>query len=162
MPNYKTHDLACYTIAPIISVASLTQISLKESLLLCTGILLSNYYLSPDLDINSVMNKRWGILNFMWIPYKKLFSHRSFFTHSGPISATIRLIYLCIILAPLLFVVSYYDVVYYAHIYQRELLVLYVACVVSDTLHTGLDYLHHVSKIPFSFWKNTRKHHRSA
>lgn len=162
MPNYKIHDLACYTLAPVLSVASLAYLTPKEALLFCAGIIISNYYLSPDLDIDSIMNKRWGVLNWIWIPYKKIFHHRSFWTHSSVISASIRLLYLLLVLSPLLFFISVYDVLYYAQLYQRETIILYFACVVSDTLHTGLDFIQHATKIPFSFWKNTRRSHRNA
>lgn len=162
MPNYKTHDLACYTTAPILSVASLAYLQPKESLLFGAGVIITNHFLSPDLDIDSIMNRRWGILSFLWIPYKNVFHHRSFWTHSSIISATIRLLYLLLVLSPLLFFISYHDVMYYARLYQREIIILYLACVVSDTLHTVLDFISYATKIPFGFWKNTRRSYRKA
>lgn len=155
MPSHKTHDLACYIATPIITIASLAYISPKESLLFGAGILVSNYLLSPDLDTNSIMNRRWSILHFIWHPYMRMFHHRSFFTHSGPISATIRLAYLCILLSPLLLVVPIR-----VPIPLFDLFICYMACCVSDSLHTLLDFISYATKVPFSFWKNTpRSHH---
>lgn len=132
-------------------------VDIRQALLFGAAIILTNHYLSPDLDTNSIMNKRWSILRVIWYPYRRMFHHRSFFTHSGPISATLRLLYLLILLSPLLLVVSIYDVLYLAHVYRTEFSLVYIAACFSDTLHTGLDFITYAYKIPFSFWKNTRR-----
>jgi len=157
MPNHQTHDLVCICSAPVISAASLTYLQPREALLLGAGIILTNLYLSPDLDTNSRLNKRWSVLNVLWIPYRRMFHHRSFWTHSGPISATVRILYLLLILSPVLFVVSYHDLMYVAQQYRVEFLLFYVAACLSDTLHTGLDFIDYVRKIPFGFWKNSHR-----
>lgn len=56
------------------------------------------YYLSPDLDTKSAPYYRWGKLRFIWYPYRKLFRHRSFWTHGFVIGDVIRVLYLGIIL----------------------------------------------------------------
>lgn len=155
MPDHKTHDLAALSLAPIIAIGSLAYVSPKDAGILFAGIIVSNYYLSPDLDINSIMNKRWGILHVLWKPYMHMFHHRSFFTHSGMISATIRIFYLLVLLSPLFFVI---DVIPFILLFRRELLIVYVSIVMSDSIHTGLDFLQYATKIPFSFWKNTYRH----
>lgn len=130
MPTYKTHDRAALIAAPIIVLGVSQLTTLPNALALGAGFLVANYYLSPDLDIDSIMNKRWGILRFIWYPYKKIFHHRSFWTHSGPISATVRFIYLAVWLIPLL----YFYVPPIAVI-----LAFYIAMVLADSLHTILD-----------------------
>lgn len=128
MPGYKIHDRVALVAAPIIIVASSRILPLQDALLLGVAFLIANRYLSPDLDIDSIMNHRWGILRFIWWPYKKLFHHRSFWTHSGPISATIRFVYLAVFLAPLFYLIPLYYIAGF-----------YIAMILCDILHTTLD-----------------------
>lgn len=130
MPGYKTHDRAAIITAPLITLAATQIMSLESAVSIGIGFLVANHYLSPDLDIDSIMIKRWGILYFIWYPYKRTFSHRSFWTHSGPISATIRFVYFSFWLLPFLYLLSppFYI-----------MLLLWVVMVLADTLHTLLD-----------------------
>jgi uncharacterized metal-binding protein len=63
-------------------------------LVLIFGYLLGTFYLNPDLDIKSRPFYRWGFLRFIWIPYQKVFHHRSIFTHGIIIGDIIRVLYL--------------------------------------------------------------------
>lgn len=128
MPNYKVHDRAALIAAPIIVAVSTQFTTVSNAIAIGAGFLLANHYLSPDLDINSIMDRRWGILRFIWWPYKKLFHHRSFWTHSGPISATVRFIYLSVWLAPL-----------FLYLPWEIITAVYISMVLADSLHTALD-----------------------
>lgn len=130
MPNYKTHDRAALIAAPVI-ILGLAQITTTENAIgIGVGFLLANHYLSPDLDIDSIMNRRWGFLRWIWYPYKKMFHHRSFWTHSGPVSATLRFIYLSFWLLPFL----------YIFVPPLEIMAaLWLSMVLADSLHTVLD-----------------------
>lgn len=64
---------------------------------LIVGYLFGTYFFGPDLDIKSRPTKRWGVLKFLWIPYRKLFKHRSIFTHGIIIGDILRIIYLFLI-----------------------------------------------------------------
>lgn len=55
------------------------------------------YMFSGDLDIKSREFRRWGYLKFIWIPYQKLFEHRSVFTHGFILGPIIRILYVSII-----------------------------------------------------------------
>ncbi|RME02891.1 MAG: hypothetical protein D6805_08385 [Planctomycetota bacterium] len=62
--------------------------------------LFSVYLLSPDLDQHHCeAKKNWGILQFLWWPYSKIFVHRGVSHHPllGPWS---RLLYLALLLLP--------------------------------------------------------------
>lgn len=132
MPNYRTHDTAALVASPVVVFGASQLTNIPNALGLGIGFLLANRYLSPDLDIDSIMNRRWGIFYLIWYPYKKIFHHRSFWTHSGPISATIRFIYLAVWLLPILFVyIPPGDVI----------LTIYISMVLADSLHTVLDKL---------------------
>ena len=55
---------------------------------------LGGLWLSPDLDSHSKPLKRWGILQIIWWPYRKVVPHRSFFSHGPFIGTTLRMLYL--------------------------------------------------------------------
>lgn len=130
MPSYRTHDRVALIAAPVIITAVSFITSWSTAIAIGISFLIANHYLSPDLDIDSIMNRRWGLLRILWIPYKKLFHHRSFWTHSGPISATVRFIYLAVCISPIL---------YFYVPPLSIIIVFYVAMVLADTLHTTLD-----------------------
>jgi len=102
MPSGTQHTwIGCFILFVVNSIIIFTT-QTNEVRLLCifTNIFLfSTFYLSPDLDINSSVYKRWGLLKIIWLPYKKLFNHRQrshgFIT--GPISL---LLYLGLLLSP--------------------------------------------------------------
>src|SRR5882724_10864968 len=102
MPNYKTHDKAgIVSTIPVTIVALSAGFNVQSTAILVVGIVVATYLLSPDLDIHSRIYRRWGLLRWIWIPYQCI-PHRSWISHSGPISATLRLFYLCLWLLPLL------------------------------------------------------------
>lgn len=140
MPNYKTHDNAALLITPIISGVALYYFSIEHALILGAGFILCTRYMSPDLDLNNASNKRWGFLRFIWYPYKKCIKHRSLLSHSGPFSATLRLVYLLLwILLPLLLFVPFDSVLAFIRAQQQLFLALYLSAVLADTFHTFLD-----------------------
>ncbi len=130
MPGYRSHDRAAIITAPIIMFASAQFTTIQNAIGISIGFLVANYYLSPDLDIDSIMNRRWGALRFIWWPYKKMFHHRSFWTHSGPISATVRFLYLSFWLLPAL---------YFFNPPMVIILWLWISMILADSLHTALD-----------------------
>ncbi len=65
---------------------------LIAGLLFCLG----GLWLSPDLDTYSLALKRWGILQVIWWPYRKIIPHRSIFSHGPLIGTSIRILYLII------------------------------------------------------------------
>ena len=60
------------------------------------GFFFSGLMFGPDLDIHSTQYKRWGILRWIWLPYRKLFRHRSLFSHGLIIGTLIRVVYLVV------------------------------------------------------------------
>lgn len=153
MPSYKTHDTIALISAPVITLGASAYTD--HALLFGAAFIIGNHMLSPDLDTDSIMRVRWGAFYFLWYPYRRMFHHRSFFTHSGPISATIRIIYLLFVLLPLLLFILNYDMIYFIQQHETELYICYAAVCLSDLLHTGVDFFDYIRKIPYRFWKNT-------
>src|SRR5262249_45965301 len=55
--------------------------------------LFSGLMLSPDLDLDSSIYRRWGPLRFLWWPYQKAIPHRSRLSHSFVLGPLLRLAY---------------------------------------------------------------------
>jgi len=56
--------------------------------------LLGGLWLSPDLDTRSNAMRRWGPLQPLWWPYRRLLRHRSLFSHGPLLGSAGRLLYL--------------------------------------------------------------------
>ncbi|WP_340818197.1 metal-binding protein [Methanolobus sp. WCC4] len=112
MPDGKTHDTinAAVLIAVIfglyyliwkeiavISVYLNTYTILSFSL----AYMFATFFLSPDLDVNSKPYKRWGVLRFLWWPYKEIFKHRGF-SHNPVIGPLTIVLNLAVIVAAIL------------------------------------------------------------
>ncbi|SFM29516.1 metal-binding protein [Methanolobus profundi] len=112
MPEVKTHD-RINTAVLLALMSGLYYIMWKEIapvaeyldiymlLVFALAYLFATFYLSPDLDINSKPYKRWGILKFLWWPYKVIFKHRGF-SHNPIIGPLTIVLNLAIIVAALL------------------------------------------------------------
>jgi uncharacterized metal-binding protein len=117
MPSGKNHDkIAVISIIPVFFTGYLLlKFNSVESLILTISVLFSQLMFGPDLDAKSTQYKRWGIIKWIWLPYRKLFRHRSKFSHGLLLGPTLRCIYLlCIALMIFIginfFVYSYFDI----------------------------------------------------
>lgn len=99
MPSGRTHDRITLISLPLVVGSSLLITRNAEYTLIAAGaFLFSGMMFGPDLDIYSVQYQRWGVLRWLWLPYRKLFSHRSLFSHGFTIGTLIRVFYLSIFL----------------------------------------------------------------
>lgn len=77
---------------------ALTTFGLTQSgnltLLVSGGFLFAGLMFGPDLDIYSQQYKRWGILRWIWLPYRRSLRHRSIFSHGVIIGTIGRIFYL--------------------------------------------------------------------
>jgi len=107
MASGKTHDFVNIALLP----ATLVVLRPEGLFSYIFGYLVATIWLSPDLDLKqSRPFQRWGYLSKIWIPYTKVFRHRSFFTHFPIIGISIRLIYL----AALVFFIYYFILALFA------------------------------------------------
>lgn len=95
MPSGKTHDnIAFVSIIPVFLLSSyLLKFNLAESCIFTLAATFSQFMFGPDLDAQSHQYKRWGILKWIWIPYRKIFAHRSRFSHGIIFGPIIRCVY---------------------------------------------------------------------
>ena len=95
MPSGKTHDRITLWLSPwITGIAFLLTRDGDLTLIVGASFLFSGLMFGPDLDIYSVQFKRWGKLRWIWLPYQKSLSHRSYLSHGPLIGTIIRLLYL--------------------------------------------------------------------
>ena len=103
MPGVRTHDTITVVsggaLAPFIYIALRSQdlsqeVALQNTVLLVGAHLLSGIMFSPDLDIDSAIDNRWGVLFWIWRPYMWAVPHRSrWLSHGLIIPPLLRLGY---------------------------------------------------------------------
>lgn len=95
MPSGRTHDRITLWSLPIVAAATfgLTQNG-NLTLLVSGGFLFAGLMFGPDLDIYSRQYQRWGILRWIWLPYRRGLKHRSIFSHGAIIGTIGRIFYL--------------------------------------------------------------------
>ena len=100
MPSGITHDRITLWVLPCVAGLTYGLTNNGElTLILSGGFLFSAMMFGPDLDINSIQYKRWGVLRGVWLPYRKLLSHRSILSHGPIIGTCVRVLYLFFIIA---------------------------------------------------------------
>ncbi len=96
MPSGKVHDrltVATATLSLPLWLIVSPQHDLVAYTAGVTSYLFSGFWLSGDLDTNSVSYKRWGIFKFIWLPYRLLVPHRSCISHGIIVGPILRVVY---------------------------------------------------------------------
>lgn len=104
MPNTRTHDII--TFATGMFLAPTTYVLLESggredaatgAAVLAGAHLISGTLFSPDLDIDSAIDNRWGIFFWIWRPYMWIIPHRHFWSHSLIVAPLLRLGYFYVV-----------------------------------------------------------------
>ena len=66
-------------------------LGLDAALIAAASCLAGGLWLSPDLDTRSNALRRWGVLGFLWWPYRRLIPHRSLWSHGPVLGTSVRL-----------------------------------------------------------------------
>ena len=99
MPSGKNHDRITWICFPIVfTVCLLTTQNLPIAIITGICFVFAGLMFGPDLDIHSVQIKRWGWLQFIWLPYQKNLKHRSIFSHGFLIGTIGRILYFAIVI----------------------------------------------------------------
>ncbi|MEJ7624998.1 MAG: metal-binding protein [Pyrinomonadaceae bacterium] len=94
MPSGRTHDAITFLLAaPSAATAYLITGGLTSAAVVAAAFVFGGLMFGPDLDTVSRQYSRWSIFRFLWIPYRRFFSHRSRFTHGLIFGALIRVVY---------------------------------------------------------------------
>ncbi len=95
MPSGSTHDRITLWTLPAISLATAWWTRTPAAVLAVgSAYLFSGLMFAGDLDTYSRQYQRWLWLRWMWLPYRKLFRHRSFWTHGPLVGTVVRILYL--------------------------------------------------------------------
>lgn len=134
MPNAPKHiKYSIMTGALTVPVLMALNLPVAESCIVGASVAVNEIFLSPDLDTHSESYKKWKWLSFLWLPYQKAVSHRSWISHSGPLSYTIRFFYLFLV-----FLIGSAFISYPPELY-RYIALFYIGGCISDTVHVALD-----------------------
>jgi uncharacterized metal-binding protein len=103
MPDARTHDAITVAtgviLAPVgyfilLDQGQSAEAARFETILLVGAHLLSGIMFSPDLDIDSAIDNRWGIFGWIWRPYMWVVPHRSrWLSHGLIVAPLLRLLY---------------------------------------------------------------------
>jgi uncharacterized metal-binding protein len=112
MPGVHTHDvITIVTGAALVPIAYLGQLgagidageALTNTGLLVGAHIVSGVMFSPDLDLDSAIDDRWGIFYWIWRPYMWVVPHRHrLLSHGLVISQLLRLLYFYVVVMLLL------------------------------------------------------------
>ncbi len=107
MPNARAHDIITLVtgaaLTPLSYGALLSQskspdASALDTALLVGAHLLSGIMFSPDLDIDSAIDNRWGFFYWIWRPYMWAVPHRSrWLSHGLVVPPLLRLLYFFVV-----------------------------------------------------------------
>ncbi len=187
MPNAQGHDFI--TIVSGIVMASpafaLFRSSGSTTPILDTSILigahlLSGMMFSPDLDLDSHIDDRWGIFYWIWRPYMHLVPHRHFWSHGLIIAPLLRLLYFYAMLQLIIFCCAWIfaqlglvfpnyhlrliDVILHmVSVYPQQVLIFLLGFITGSAAHTIADYLvtggkRFLTKMGFRMRRNYRNH----
>src|SRR5690349_11132870 len=112
MPGARTHDaitvvtglaLAPITYTALVGMGQPPDTAVRNTAILVGAHLLSGIMFSPDLDLDSAIDDRWGILFWIWRPYMWAVPHRSrLLSHGLVIAPLLRLLYFYLMVVLLL------------------------------------------------------------
>lgn len=113
MPDARTHDLITVATGVVMTPVAYGYLSetmqrghaeaVTLTLWLVGSHLVSGILFSPDLDLDSRIDNRWGVFYWIWRPYMRVIPHRHFFSHSLIFSPLLRLAYFYLVVTLLLF-----------------------------------------------------------
>lgn len=94
MPSGRTHDLITLGLGlPTFLGAWLLGAGFWGAVVATIAMVFGGLMFGPDLDTNSRQYQRWGVMRWLWWPYRVLMPHRSRFTHGIILGTVVRIIY---------------------------------------------------------------------
>ena len=94
MASGRQHDRATVLLALPFGVLWWPLLGPLGTAVVSLAFLIGGLWLSPDLDIRSRASRRWGPLQWLWWPYRRVLRHRSPLSHSPLLGTALRLGYL--------------------------------------------------------------------
>jgi uncharacterized metal-binding protein len=108
VPSAKTHDAITFMLAaPAGAAAYAATHQLSAALIVGIAFVFGGLMFGPDLDTVSRQYSRWGILRFLWFPYRHFTPHRSRLSHGLILGAFLRVFYFAGVVTLVAFTVAY-------------------------------------------------------
>ncbi|WP_370593073.1 metal-binding protein [Synechococcus sp. M16.1] len=87
----RHHDQSIWVLSLPLGIAVGLVLGWAAALIAAASCLAGGLWLSPDLDTRSNALRRWGVLGFLWWPYRLLIPHRSLWSHGPLLGTTARM-----------------------------------------------------------------------
>ncbi len=87
----RRHDQSIWLLSLPLGLTVGLVLGLDAALIAAASCLAGGLWLSPDLDTRSNALRRWGVLGFLWWPYRRLIPHRSLWSHGPVLGTSVRL-----------------------------------------------------------------------
>lgn len=108
MPSGRAHDVLTVLLAVPTGVGVFAWYGeVWPAVVVTAAFLFGGMVFGPDLDTKSKQYSRWGMFRFLWLPYRKFFSHRSRFTHGLVFGSLIRVIYFIGVITLTAYIIAY-------------------------------------------------------
>ncbi|QNJ04633.1 metal-binding protein [Synechococcus sp. PROS-U-1] len=91
MATGRRHDQSIWLLSLPLGLTVGLVLGLHAALIAAASCLAGGLWLSPDLDTRSNALRRWGMLGFLWWPYRRLIPHRSLWSHGPVLGTSVRL-----------------------------------------------------------------------
>lgn len=187
MPNAQGHDLITIVSGVVMASPAFALFSASGSVtptldtaILIGAHLLSGIMFSPDLDLDSHIDDRWGIFYWIWRPYMRLIPHRHFWSHGLILAPLLRLLYFYGMLQLLIFcfawlfaqlgmvVPNYHTrlidvILHVVSSYPQQVLIFLLGFISGSAAHTIADWFvtggkRYLSRMGFRVRRNYRDH----
>jgi uncharacterized metal-binding protein len=108
MPSARTHDAITFMLAaPAAAAAYAATARVSAAVIVALSFLFGGLMFGPDLDTVSRQYSRWGLLRWLWFPYRSFFKHRSRFSHGLMLGALLRVFYFAGVVTLVCFLAAY-------------------------------------------------------
>ena len=98
MPSGRTHDFITFLLVPpTLAAAYYITGDWMVAAVTTVAMVFGGLMFGPDLDIQSRQYARWGLLRFLWWPYRAALPHRSRLSHGILLGTWIRVIYFLVV-----------------------------------------------------------------
>ena len=94
MAQGREHDRATALVSLPVGLGTALLLNWHSGLIAAAAFSFGGLWLSPDLDTRCRALQRWGPLQFIWWPYRRLIPHRSLLSHGPLIGTSLRLMLL--------------------------------------------------------------------
>ena len=91
MATGRRHDQSIWILSLPLGIVVGLVLGISAGLIAAGACLVGGLWLSPDLDTRSNALRRWGVLGFLWWPYRRLIPHRSLWSHGPVLGTSVRL-----------------------------------------------------------------------